>query len=63
MIKSNSKKTTIENIRIINLIKQDLKTLDKSKIIKTSTFKIKIIDIIIISNSINKAQINLNDIN
>ena len=63
MIKSNSKKTTIENIKIINLIKQDLKTLDKSKIIKTNTFKIKIIDIIIINNSINKAQINLNDIN
>lgn len=42
---------------------KDIETLDKSRITKISTFKIKILDIIITNNSINKVQIILNDIN
>lgn len=42
---------------------KDIETLDKSRITKIRTFKIKILDIIITNNSINKVQIILNDIN
>ena len=56
-----SKKSTIENIKIISKIKEDLKIMETAKIIKISNSKILIKDINIINNTINRIQINLND--
>lgn len=63
MIKFNSKKMRIENIRIISKIKKDLKTMETARITKTKTSKIQIIDSTKTNNSINKVQINSNDFN